>query len=194
MLDAVDARKSLLVVAPTSAGKTFVSYYTMKVNRALAAQCFMCSQASNCTFCSYRVLLSDFSRVKPMPAAVQAVLEHNQDKRMKKGDKRRVVFLMPTKALVLQTQGDLYNQYEKYIKEARSKPFASWTRDFRDEGFLDAQILITLPELLESMLVSNVKKDREWISSLTCVPGPKTAPRVAAPFHSLSEPHCLQLF
>lgn len=46
---------------------------------------------------------------------------------------------MPTKALILQTQRDLYNCYEKYIGD-RPRPFASWTRDFRDDDFL--QVLL----------------------------------------------------
>ncbi|XP_044717417.1 putative dead deah box helicase protein [Hirsutella rhossiliensis] len=41
VLDAIDADKSLLVVAPTSAGKTFISFYAMKrsCNRATTAFC-----------------------------------------------------------------------------------------------------------------------------------------------------------
>jgi superfamily II RNA helicase len=112
MLDAVDRRDSLLVVAPTSAGKTFVSYYTMR-----------------------------------------NVLRENKAARAVKS---RVVFLMPTKALVLQTMGDLYLRYHNFIAHstADAPMFATWTRDFRDENYAHAQILVTMPELLELKLTT----------------------------------------
>lgn len=126
MLDAVDARKSLLVIAPTSSGKTFVSYYTMR-----------------------HVLDANLVRRLGQPL-------------------QRVVFVMPTKALIIQTQGDLYNSYRAYIAGSRSNAsvFASWSRDFRDPGHMTAQILITVPEILEAMLLSTSRQHRAWVASL----------------------------
>eukprot|EP00892_Ulva_mutabilis_P001356 jgi/Ulvmu1/11220/UM072_0057.1 len=131
MLDAVDARQSLLVVAPTSSGKTFVSYYTMR-----------------------------------------AVLEANV--RLLKAGKslQRVVFVMPTKALIIQTQGDLHARYKSYVQGSAATVFASWSRDFRDPGHMCAQILITVPELLESLLLSPLPEHRKWVDSLQRGPCP----------------------
>jgi ATP-dependent RNA helicase DDX60 len=118
MLDAVDRSDSLLVVAPTSAGKTFVSYYTMK-----------------------------------------AVLEENKRRKRVVG---RAVMLVPTKALVLQTMGDLYLRYRNYVREIAGAPaFATWSRDFRDPGFDAAQILVTVHELL--LLKLENPADAEWV-------------------------------
>lgn len=127
MLDAVDARQSLLVVAPTSSGKTFVSYYTM-----------------------HHVLAANRGRKARTPP-------------------QRVVFVMPTKALIIQTQGDLYNRYKEFITNSSETVFASWSRDFRDPGHLAAQILITVPELLEAMLLSPLREHRAWVATLKCV-------------------------
>lgn len=127
MLDAVDACKSLLVVAPTSSGKTFVSYYTM-----------------------HAVLQANATRKHGTPP-------------------RRVVFVMPTKALIIQTQGDLYNQYKDFISGSSDTVFASWCRDFRDPGYMTAQILITVPEILETLLLSTNAEHRAWVATLKCV-------------------------
>jgi ATP-dependent RNA helicase DDX60 len=111
MLDAVDRGESLLVVAPTSAGKTFVSYYTMK-----------------------------------------SFLEENK---RKKRVVSRTVMLLPTKALVQQTMGDLYLRYKDFVGAIPGCPtYATWTRDYRDEGYETAQILVTVPELLALKLVT----------------------------------------
>jgi ATP-dependent RNA helicase DDX60 len=103
MLNAVDRGDSLLVVAPTSAGKTFVSYYAMK-----------------------------------------QVLESNR-----KQLTGRVVFLVPTRALALQTMGDLYLRYKHFIgmQKVVEPLFATWTRDFRDEGYQRAQVWLPPPGL-----------------------------------------------
>ena len=134
MLDAVDARKSLLVVAPTSSGKTFVSYYTMR-----------------------------------------HVLDANV--RLDKARKplQRAVFVMPTKALIIQTQGDLYNSYKGYIANSSTPVFASWSRDFRDPGHMKAQILITVPEILESLLLSPLPSHKAWVASVKCAPATLSA-------------------
>lgn len=90
MLDAVDLRKNLLVCAPTSGGKTFVSYY-----------------------------------------AIKNILESNAAGK----DKGRVVFVVPTKALVNQTSGDLYARY--------GRKFAVFTREQKDADIESKEILIT---------------------------------------------------
>ena len=88
MLDAVDSQQSLLVSAPTSSGKTFVSYYTLG-----------------------------------------KILKENAESKRKKG---RIVFVVPTKALVNQTSGDIYKRYGAI--------FAVYTREQKDDNYETAQV------------------------------------------------------
>ncbi|KAJ3261366.1 putative ATP-dependent RNA helicase ddx60 [Boothiomyces macroporosus] len=105
MLDAVDERKSILVSAPTSSGKTFVSYY-----------------------CISKILDS----------------------------KKKIVFVVPTKALVNQIRADIYNRYGRI--------YAVFTRDERNDNCMTAQVLITVPQVLETLLLS--PEGRKWAESL----------------------------
>ncbi|KAJ3272420.1 hypothetical protein HDV01_005603 [Terramyces sp. JEL0728] len=105
LLDAVDEHKSILVVAPTSSGKTFVSYY-----------------------CISKILDS----------------------------KKKIVFVVPTKALVNQIRADIYNRYGRI--------YAVFTRDERNDNCMTAQVLITVPQVLETLLLS--PEGRKWAESL----------------------------
>ncbi|KAJ3323910.1 putative ATP-dependent RNA helicase ddx60 [Boothiomyces sp. JEL0866] len=105
LLDAVDKHKSILVCAPTSSGKTFVSYY-----------------------CISKILDS----------------------------KKKIVFVVPTKALVNQIRADIYNRYGRI--------YAVFTRDERSDNCMTAQVLITVPQVLETLLLS--PEGRKWAESL----------------------------
>ncbi|KAL4939941.1 hypothetical protein BDV06DRAFT_213885 [Aspergillus oleicola] len=91
VLDEIDARKSLFVVAPTSAGKTFISFYAMK-----------------------------------------QILEDDDD--------GVLVYVAPTKALVNQI--------------AAESVWAIHTRDYRINNPTGCQILITVPHILQIMLLA----------------------------------------
>jgi superfamily II RNA helicase len=105
VLDAIDANKSVLAVAPTSAGKTFISFYAMK-----------------------------------------KVLQAN--------DEDILVYVAPTKALVNQIAAEIQARFSKnYNREGRSV-WAIHTRDNSVNSHKGCQILVTVPSILQILLLA----------------------------------------
>ncbi|KAK7922972.1 hypothetical protein PG985_007043 [Apiospora marii] len=116
VLDAIDADKSLLVIAPTSAGKTFISFYAMK-----------------------KVLQFDDDGV--------------------------IVYVAPTKALVNQIAAEIQARFTKTFKHQEGRSvWAIHTRDYRVNNPTGCQILVTVPHILQIMLLSpaNAKTAKSW--------------------------------
>ncbi|KAF1847985.1 DEAD/DEAH box helicase-like protein [Cucurbitaria berberidis CBS 394.84] len=109
VLDEIDARRSLLVIAPTSAGKTFISFYAMK----------------------------------------QVLESNNEDV---------LVYVAPTKALVNQIAAEIQARFSKNYKYSQSV-WGIHTRDYRINNPTGCQILVTVPHILQIMLLapSNAK-------------------------------------
>ncbi|KAL3608254.1 hypothetical protein FPOAC2_03248 [Fusarium poae] len=106
VLDCIDANESVLVVAPTSAGKTFISFYAMK-----------------------------------------KVLEESDD--------GILVYVAPTKALVNQIAAEIEARFSKsYQKQTGKSIWAVHTRDYRINNPSQCQILVTVPHMLQIMLLS----------------------------------------
>ncbi|RAK85618.1 DEAD/DEAH box helicase [Aspergillus costaricaensis CBS 115574] len=105
ILDQIDAKASLFVVAPTSAGKTFISFYAMK-----------------------------------------QVLESSDD--------GVLVYVAPTKALVNQIAAEVQARFSKSYKYAGQSVWAIHTRDYRINNPTSCQILITVPHILQIMLLA----------------------------------------
>ncbi|KAF2144344.1 uncharacterized protein K452DRAFT_223784 [Aplosporella prunicola CBS 121167] len=105
VLDAIDAEKSLFVVAPTSAGKTFISFYSMK-----------------------KVLQSS--------------------------DEGVLVYIAPTKALVNQIAAEIQARFSKSYKHAGKSVWGIHTRDYRINNSTGCQVLVTVPHILQIMLLS----------------------------------------
>lgn len=112
VLDTIDQDKSVLAIAPTSAGKTFISFYAMK-----------------------------------------KVLEEN--------DTNVLVFLAPTKALVNQIAAEIQANYSKSFKYGGKSVWAIHTRDYRVNDPLGCQILVTVPHILQIMLMAP-SNARSW--------------------------------
>lgn len=104
VLDEIDARRSLLVIAPTSAGKTFISFYAMK-----------------------------------------QVLESNNNDVL--------VYVAPTKALVNQIAAEVQARFSKSYKYSNSV-WGIHTRDTRINNPTGCQILVTVPHILQIMLLA----------------------------------------
>ncbi|TGJ82191.1 hypothetical protein E0Z10_g6577 [Xylaria hypoxylon] len=105
VLDSIDANESLFIVAPTSSGKTFISFYAME-----------------------KVLREDDDGV--------------------------LVYVAPTKALVNQIAAEIQARFRKtYNHEGRSV-WAIHTRDYRANNTTGCQILVTVPHVLQIMLLS----------------------------------------
>jgi superfamily II RNA helicase len=115
VLDAIDANKSLFVVAPTSSGKTFISFYAMK-----------------------KVLQSS--------------------------DDDILVYVAPTKALVNQIAAEVQARFSKAYSKAGRSVWAVHTRDYRINNPTGCQVLITVPHILQIMLLapSNSKTANSW--------------------------------
>ncbi|OTA98900.1 hypothetical protein M426DRAFT_325608 [Hypoxylon sp. CI-4A] len=116
VLDAIDADKSLFVVAPTSAGKTFISFYAMK-----------------------KVLQADDDGV--------------------------IVYVAPTKALVNQIAAEVQARFSKsYHNHEGRSVWAIHTRDYRVNNPQGCQVLVTVPHILQIMLLapSNAKSPSSW--------------------------------
>ena len=118
VLDGIDDDKSLLVVAPTSAGKTFISFYAMK---------------------------------KVLQASNDDVL----------------VYVAPTKALVNQIAAEIQARFSKsYLGEGQEGKaiWAIHTRDYRINNPQKCQILVTVPHILQMMLLNptNAATPTSW--------------------------------
>lgn len=105
VLDELDAERSVFVVAPTSAGKTFISFYAME-----------------------RVLKMDDDSV--------------------------LVYVAPTKALVNQIAAEIQGKFKKTYKYAGKSVWAIHTRDYRVNNPSGCQILVTVPHILQIMLLA----------------------------------------
>lgn len=105
VLDELDAERSVFVVAPTSAGKTFISFYAME-----------------------RVLRAN--------------------------DEGILVYVAPTKALVNQIAAEIQARFKKTYKHAGRSVWAIHTRDYRINNPTGCQILVTVPHILQIMLLS----------------------------------------
>ncbi|KAF5608666.1 dead deah box helicase [Fusarium pseudoanthophilum] len=116
ILDSIDAEESLLVVAPTSAGKTFISFYAMK-----------------------------------------RVLEESDD--------GVLVYVAPTKALVNQIAAEIEARFSKRFGTPDGKSvWAIHTRDYRINNPTRCQILVTVPHMLQIMLLAptNANGPNAW--------------------------------
>ncbi|KAL6831223.1 hypothetical protein J3E69DRAFT_354175 [Trichoderma sp. SZMC 28015] len=116
VLDSIDANNSLLVIAPTSAGKTFISFYAMK-----------------------------------------KVLEESDD--------GVLVYAAPTKALVNQIAAEIGARFTKtYHKQEGKSVWAIYTRDYRVQSPTGCQILVTVPHMLQILLLAptNAKGPNAW--------------------------------
>jgi superfamily II RNA helicase len=105
VLDAIDAEKSVFAVAPTSAGKTFISFYAMR-----------------------KVLEADDDSV--------------------------LVYVAPTKALVNQIAAEIQARYSKKFKYGGKSVWAIHTRDYRINNPTGCQVLVTVPHVLQIMLLA----------------------------------------
>jgi hypothetical protein len=105
VLDQLDANKSVFVVAPTSAGKTFISFYAME-----------------------QVLRADNDGV--------------------------LVYVAPTKALVNQIAAEVQGRFSKKFPVPGKGVWAIHTRDYRVNNSTGCQILVTVPHILQTMLLS----------------------------------------
>ena len=105
VLDQLDANRSVFVVAPTSAGKTFISFYAME-----------------------QVLRADNEGV--------------------------LVYVAPTKALVNQIAAEVQGRFSKKFNLTGKGVWAIHTRDYRIGNSTGCQILVTVPHILQIMLLS----------------------------------------
>ena len=103
MFDYIDANQSVLIVAPTSSGKTFASYYCM-------------------------------------------------EKILRSSDEDVIVYVSPTKALCNQVMATVNSLFEKPLPNGK-KLCGVFTRDFH-EDIKDCQILVTVPQAFELLLLS----------------------------------------
>ena len=116
VLDELDANNSVFVVAPTSSGKTFISFYAME-----------------------KVLREDNEGI--------------------------LVYLAPTKALVNQIAAEIHARFSKNYPHATQSTWAIHTRDYRVNNPAGCQILVTVPHILQFMLVSD-ENANAWSSKI----------------------------
>ncbi|KAL8967736.1 MAG: hypothetical protein Q9183_002783 [Haloplaca sp. 2 TL-2023] len=119
VLDELDAERSIFVVAPTSAGKTFISFYAM-----------------------------------------ERILRRNDDSVL--------VYVAPTKALVNQIGAEIQARFKKQYKYAGKSVWAIHTRDYRINNPAGCQILVTVPHILQIMLLSS-SNAKSWSKKIRCI-------------------------
>ena len=116
VLDELDLNHSLFVVAPTSAGKTFISFYAM-------------------------------------------------EKILRSNDESVLVYVAPTKALVNQIAAEVQARFQKKYKFPGHSVWAIHTRDYRINNPTGCQVLVTVPHILQIMLLAPTNA-KAWSSKV----------------------------
>lgn len=117
LLDHVDNNKSVVVVAPTSAGKTFIQYYVME-----------------------KVLREDDAGV--------------------------VVYVCPTKPLCAQVLAGVNARFDKSYPSGSANVLCGLFLRDRRQRAESCQILITVPECLDMLLLSPTKTGQNWAKKI----------------------------
>uniref|UniRef100_A0A914VAC1 DNA-binding protein SATB n=1 Tax=Plectus sambesii TaxID=2011161 RepID=A0A914VAC1_9BILA len=79
-----------------------------------------------------------------------------------------VIYVSPTKALVNQVAGSIYARFRNKTMSGGKTLFGVYTRDF-SENVLNSQVLITVPECLDILLMSANTTSQEWCSRIKYV-------------------------
>ncbi|ODM18496.1 hypothetical protein SI65_06367 [Aspergillus cristatus] len=120
VLDELDQNNSLFVVAPTSAGKTFISFH-----------------------------------------AISKVLQED--------DTGVLIYVAPTKALVNQIAAEIHARFtKKYPSNSGQSVWAIHTRDIRFNDPMKCQVLVTVPHMLQIMLLSPANA-KTWAPRVKCI-------------------------
>ena len=83
---------------------------------------------------------------------------------LRSNDTDVIVYVAPTKALVNQVRAEISARFSKSYSSSSHKVVGVFTRDFRDDGFLQAQILVTVPACLSILLLTG--KNVEWANRI----------------------------
>jgi superfamily II RNA helicase len=119
LLDAIDKKESCVVVAATSAGKTFSQYYAMR-----------------------------------------QVLKESHD--------ALCVYVCPTKALCHQVLAGVDARFQKFYAEPTSVVAGMFTKDQRKD-IERCQILVTVPECIDILLLQPTEEGQKWVGRLKWV-------------------------
>ncbi|KAL9616742.1 MAG: hypothetical protein Q9160_008430 [Pyrenula sp. 1 TL-2023] len=118
VLDELDQHTSLLLLVPTSGGKTFISFYAM-------------------------------------------------EKVLRAGNDDVVVYVAPTKALVNQVAAEISARFKKNYEHGGKALCSIHTRDMRVHKPTQCQVLVTVPHILQIMLLSPSNKD--WVPKVKTI-------------------------